>query len=83
MRSCYRDIFWPNNLILGIWDKDSFAYKAGMKEATSKNIRQTLEVLAESIRPEDTFIFYYVGQANIVKDKAGISFDINSIDDIV
>ncbi len=47
--------------------KDSLAYKEGAREANAENVAQTLKTLSQSIRPEDTFIFYYVGQANIVK----------------
>jgi len=35
-------------------------------ESTAENLQQTLKVLAGSIGPADRFVFYYVGQANVV-----------------
>ncbi|MHC4555789.1 MAG: hypothetical protein ACYTFW_01695 [Planctomycetota bacterium] len=39
------------------------------KISTAENLKQQINVLAAAVKPEDRFIFYYVGQANIVADK--------------
>jgi hypothetical protein len=39
------------------------------RNSTSENLKDSLRELAAIIRPEDRFVFYYVGQANIVAGK--------------
>ncbi|MEJ2701695.1 MAG: hypothetical protein P8Z79_04570 [Sedimentisphaerales bacterium] len=39
------------------------------KLSTADNIRRQIDTLAATIRPTDRFIFYYVGQANVVVEK--------------
>jgi len=46
-------------------DKNSSVRK-GSEISTAKNLRNTLNTLAGVIKPTDRFIFYYVGQANVV-----------------
>ncbi|NIP53371.1 MAG: hypothetical protein GWN67_14535 [Phycisphaerae bacterium] len=36
---------------------------------TAENLKKTIDTLARSIKPQDRFIFYYLGQANVVTDK--------------
>ena len=36
---------------------------------TAKNLKKTIDTLAHSIKPQDRFIFYYLGQANVVTGK--------------
>ena len=47
----------------------SEAYKPGMIESRCDNILNTLSEVRKTILPNDTFIFYYIGQANIVNDQ--------------
>jgi hypothetical protein len=40
-----------------------------VKISTAENLKEQLNAFAATVKPEDRFIFYYVGQANIVADK--------------
>ena len=46
--------------------ESSSSARKGSKNSTAENLRNTMTGLAEAIKPTDRFIFYYVGQANIV-----------------
>ena len=59
----------PKSNIYTLLDRDSFAWQPGTLESTSDNILKILGTLSDSVSPQDTLIFYYTGQANIVKDK--------------
>lgn len=49
-------------------DENSFARKyAGI--STAENLKETMNKLTAAVKPADRFIFYYVGQANIVAGK--------------
>lgn len=48
-------------------DKNSSVRK-GSKISTAENLKKTMDSLAATIKPTDRFIFYYVGQANVVVD---------------
>ena len=37
--------------------------------STARNLKEQIDVFAATVNPADTFIFYYVGQANVVADK--------------
>ena len=37
--------------------------------STAENIEEQIDTFAATVNPEDRFIFYYVGQANVVADK--------------
>ncbi|MGD8501476.1 MAG: hypothetical protein PVJ86_12560 [Phycisphaerales bacterium] len=39
------------------------------KISTGKNLKEQIDTFAAAVNPADRFIFYYVGQANIVTDK--------------
>jgi hypothetical protein len=39
------------------------------KTSTAVNVKETVKSLSAAVKPEDRFIFYYVGQANIVAGK--------------
>ena len=39
------------------------------KTSTADNVKQQIRTVAEVIAPEDRFILYYVGQANVVQEK--------------
>ncbi len=41
----------------------------GSRTSNVENLKKTIKSLADTIQPEDRFIFYYVGQANIVAGK--------------
>ena len=41
----------------------------GSRLSTAENLRKQMNILAAAVRPTDRFIFYYVGQANIVAGK--------------
>ena len=57
----------PNRLRVLV-DKSSSA-REGAGASTAENLKKAMRAVAASIRPTDRFIFYYVGQANIVADK--------------
>jgi hypothetical protein len=49
-------------------DSNSVARKDS-KISTAKNLKEQIDTFAAAVNPADRFIFYYVGQANIVTDK--------------
>jgi hypothetical protein len=53
-------------------DSNSFA-RRGAELSTAENLKSAVAELEASIKPADTFIFYYVGQANIVAGKLRIN----------
>lgn len=53
-------------------DQDSFARK-GARTSTAENLLEAITELASVIEPADRFIFYYVGQANIVAEELRIN----------
>jgi len=57
----------PARLSVLVADK-SFVGK-GSKTSNAENLKKTIKSLAATVQPEDRFIFYYVGQANIVAGK--------------
>ena len=57
----------PNQLDVLV-DRHSVAGK-NSKISTAKNLKITMDSLAQIVKPEDRFVFYYVGQANVVADK--------------
>lgn len=59
----------PESNIYTLLGKDSFAYQPETLESTSDSILKVLEILKDTVDPQDALIFYYTGQANIVKDK--------------
>lgn len=58
----------PQERLFLMADKESLAFEEGMKESTAEHMSETLKVLSEQVEANDMFIFYYVGQANVVKD---------------
>jgi len=54
--------------VMVLVDANSFARK-GAEVSTVQNMEKTIAKLAAAIKPADRFIFYYVGQANIVTGK--------------
>jgi hypothetical protein len=48
-------------------DRESTARK-GSGISTAENLKEQMDRLAASVNPEDRFIFYYTGQANVVSD---------------
>ncbi len=48
--------------------KSSSADKAS-QIPTAENLKKTIDTLAHSVKPRDRFIFYYLGQANVVTGK--------------
>ncbi|MHC4474481.1 MAG: hypothetical protein ACYTEL_02470 [Planctomycetota bacterium] len=57
----------PQEHLRVLVDETSFARK-GAKTSTAENVMEAITELAAAIKPEDRFIFYYVGQANIVAE---------------
>jgi len=49
-------------------DRES-TVRNGSKISTAENIKERMNTIAAAVKPEDRFIFYYTGQANIVADK--------------
>ncbi len=58
----------PENIFVLV-PKNSFARRDYTIDCTKKTLESILNKLAKTIQPQDTFIFYYTGQANIVKKK--------------
>jgi hypothetical protein len=56
------------NRIRVLVDENSFARK-GAEVSSAANLQNTIIGLAAAIKPADRFVFYYVGQANIVTDE--------------
>ena len=54
-----------SNRLSVLADSGSSAHRDS-KISTAKNLKNTLNTLADAIKPTDRFIFYYVGQANVV-----------------
>ena len=57
----------PADHITVLVDKESFVVQRS-GESTAESIRSQLGELARRMKASDRFIFYYVGQANVVKD---------------
>ncbi len=57
----------PKTLTVLIGDNLSTSSVFGT--STAKNIQKKIEIVKTVIKPEDRFIFYYVGQANIISEK--------------
>ncbi len=59
--------FDPKRVVVLV-DKASFVTKpSGI--STAENLEKTIQILAGRVKPSDRFIFYYVGQANVVGGK--------------
>jgi hypothetical protein len=56
---------------------DLLAHK-GFKKSSAENIRKTIEFIKTVIKHEDRFIFYYIGQANIVSKN--LRFNLPGLD---
>jgi len=54
---------------LGVLVHNGSPIRKDAKISTADNIKEQVRTFAKVIAPEDRFIFYYVGQANIVQDK--------------
>jgi hypothetical protein len=57
----------PARLCVLVPDK-SFVVKDS-KTSNAENLKETIKNLAATVQPEDRFIFYYIGQANVVAGK--------------
>jgi len=57
-----------SNRISVLVDSSSSAGKDA-QVSTAENLKKTMNALAATVKPTDKFIFYYVGQANIVANK--------------
>ncbi len=57
----------PDRLSILVAD-NSFVFE-GSKISNAENLKSTIKSLAATVQSEDRFIFYYVGQANIVAGK--------------
>ena len=47
--------------------------REGAKTSTAANLKEAVKALAAAVRREDRFVFYYVGQANMVAGKLRIN----------
>jgi hypothetical protein len=54
---------------LSILVDSSSQVRKNSKISTAENLKEQINAFAAAIKPADRFIFYYVGQANIVSDK--------------
>lgn len=57
----------PAQQITTLTPKDSVAVLPDTIESTSENIVNVLAKKSTEVKPEDRFVFYYIGQANVVK----------------
>jgi len=53
--------------------ESSSSARKGSKNSTAENLRNTMTGLAEAIKPTDRFIFYYVGQSNVIGENLRIN----------
>jgi hypothetical protein len=49
--------------------KDSLIESDGTMESSLENLKKTMTEMSKSVKKQDRFIFYYTGQANVVKKK--------------
>ena len=65
-----RNFFMDNALVeskrLLVLVENKSSVRKGSKISTAENLKKTMDSLAATIKPTDRFIFYYVGQANVV-----------------
>jgi len=54
---------------LSVLVADNSSVSKGPKTSNAENLKETIKTLANTVQPADRFIFYYVGQANIVAGK--------------
>lgn len=54
---------------LSVLVADNSSVSKGSNISNAENLKETIKTLAAAIQPADRFIFYYVGQANIVAGK--------------
>ncbi len=54
---------------LSVLVADNSSLGKGLNISNAENLKETIKILAAAVQPEDRFIFYYVGQANIVAGK--------------
>ena len=54
---------------LSVLVADNSLIGKGAKTSNTENLKKTIKNLASSVQSEDRFIFYYIGQANVVAGK--------------
>jgi len=54
---------------LSVFVADNSSLGKGLNISNAENLKETIKTLAAAVQPADRFIFYYVGQANIVAGK--------------
>lgn len=54
--------------VFSLVDKQS-SVRTDSQTSSAENLRRTTQALAQQVRPVDRFVFYYVGQANVVAKK--------------
>jgi hypothetical protein len=54
---------------LTILVSDNLSAESAFGTTTAENIRKTIETIGAAAKTDDRFIFYYIGQANIVAEK--------------
>jgi len=54
---------------LSVLVADNSSLGKGLNISNAENLKETIKTLAAAVQPADRFIFYYVGQANIVAGK--------------
>jgi len=58
----------PSDCVKVLVDKNSFVRQStGL--STAENLKKTIAKLALLVKPSDRFIFYYIGQANVISTK--------------
>jgi hypothetical protein len=57
---------------------DDLTVNKGLINSSADNIQKTIDIVKNVIKPEDRFIFYYLGQANIVKEQ--LRFNLPGLD---
>lgn len=56
----------PERLIVLVGNKSTSLKNSGI--STTENLKEQMDKFAASVNPQDRFIFYYTGQANVVAD---------------
>ena len=54
---------------LRILTADSLSANDSSKNSSAENLRRNIASLSKKIRPNDIFVFYYAGQANVVGEQ--------------
>ena len=67
-RALVKDIKLDPKQVYLLADSEAFVASSSGR-STAENLKKVVDFLAKTVKPSDRFIFYYIGQANIVAGK--------------